>query len=146
MSDVPKSPERQDTSLKADLDRLFSPEFADVQEDAERTVFLGAKTITRIYNLKNQPKKALRAAYDGLTSQNGYLQASFYRYQTAVSLFGIERITQDRISLVVNDYSYSGGPQNSVTYVNNVDMRKPRVEYDERLVSVVNACLNQVEE
>ena len=143
MTNLSNSPEKSDSNLKSDLDRLFSAEFANIQEESERTIFLGAKTVKRVYNLKSQPDEALTAVYEGLKSKNGYLRASFYRYQTAISLFGIERITEDRVTLIVDDFSYSGGTWHDVPYEHTVDMRLPATDYDERLAAVVRTYLSQ---
>ncbi|HUC88314.1 MAG TPA: hypothetical protein VMR95_04160 [Candidatus Binatia bacterium] len=113
-----------------------------MQEQSERTIVLGAKTITRIWNLKST-QEGSRVATEGFERKLGYLSPSFYRYQTAISLFGIEKVTEDRVSLDVIDYSYSGGNEQEWLYVNNVDLRQPTIPYDERLANVVKACLEQ---
>jgi len=142
MTEILNSPEDKELALKRDLLRVFSPEFSDMQEQSERTIVLGAKTITRIWNLKST-QEGSRVATEGFESKLGYLSPSFYRYQTAISLFGIEKVTEDRVSLDVIDYSYSGGNEQEWLYVNNVDLRQPTIPYDERLANVVKACLEQ---
>ena len=133
-------PEAKSAKLKQDLQRLFSPEISDVYEDSERTILLGARTIRRHFYF-NMPEEAIVAACEGFTRKRGYLVVAFARYQDAISLFGVEKITSDRISISVVDYDYSGGNGQDWLYIRNVDMRQPVLDYDERLANVVNGCL-----
>jgi hypothetical protein len=142
MSELTISPESKGVQLKKDLDRLFSPEFANVQELSEWTIFL-YRDITRLYQVKDVPKAAGSAATQDLAPKTltGYPFILFDRQQHAVRFLGVEKVIRDEVGFSVSFSNHANDME--TVYATYVDMTKQAVPYDERLANVVRICLEQ---
>lgn len=128
-------------ALRADINRLFSPELSRVLDTPSRDIFLRKDIWRRLYP-RNVPPAASQVAMEGYQIRHGAPIFSLYRGQNIQEWFGRRRLLGDFVHCDLTDFDYSGGPNSTEAYYYSADLLKPEIPQDERFARIVRICLD----
>ncbi len=139
MHELSSSNQPDTNNLRNNLDEIFSEANSHINDYTLRK-YLVAKSIIRIFEIKNLPKEAAKAATEDLNVHSESSSISFNRHQLLLTLFGYEKIIQDNVSLSVLSANSKSSPR--VVYSCYLDMKRfSPINYDKRLFTVAQLCL-----
>ena len=138
--------ENEATALRADIERLFTPENCKALDSPyPRDIFLNKKTFRRLYPL-NIPDIATEIALEGYAIKYGVPRLTLYRGQYINSRFFRQTVAPDFVHCSLTDYEWSGGNNTATPYAYNTDMLQPTIPYDERFARIVKTCIEHAGE
>lgn len=139
---IPNPEHNEAATLRADIDKLFTPDFCQVTVHVDR-LFL-TKFINKGFYLRNIPKSAYDIAAED-TIMDGYPYLMIDRTQQIKSRFGMTQITFDQ--LYVGLTTDSGGIPRPLSqshkYTYSADLLAQEIPLDGKIDRIIKACLGQ---